>query len=79
MADIRIEKKKPLWPWLLLIVIIAVVVFLYVYGSGDNEDENMQTEEIEDVTSVNQHYLLKENDVLTTKNEKNEHTRKAFV
>lgn len=73
MADIRIEKKKPLWPWLLLIVIIAVLVFLYVYGSGESEDENMETEEIEDVTSVNHQYLLKENDVLTTKTEENEY------
>ncbi len=80
MADIRIEKKKPLWPWLLLIVVIAVVVFLYIYGSSDNNEENMKTEETEDVTSVKHPNLLKDNEkIKTTKTEKNEYTQQAFV
>lgn len=51
MAEIRVEKKKPVWPWLLLIVIIAVVAFLYFYGSTDTADD-MDDETIEEVTAT---------------------------
>ncbi len=51
MAEIRVEKKKPVWPWLLLIVIIAVVAFLYFYGSTEDTDD-MDDETIEEVTVI---------------------------
>ncbi|WP_035716245.1 hypothetical protein [Christiangramia echinicola] len=51
MADIRIEKKKPVWPWLILIIILAVVAFLYFYGSMEtDETDDMENSEIEEVT-----------------------------
>ena len=51
MADIRIEKKKPVWPWLILIIILAVLAFLYFYGSMDtDETDDMESTEIEEVT-----------------------------
>ncbi|TRO66700.1 hypothetical protein [Christiangramia sabulilitoris] len=46
MADIRIEKKKPVWPWLFLIIILAILVFLYFYGSMSTE-ENDEIENID--------------------------------
>ena len=51
MADIRIEKKKPVWPWLILIIILAVLAFLYFYGSMETE-ESQKTDNtaIEEVT-----------------------------
>ncbi|MCB7480006.1 hypothetical protein [Christiangramia sediminis] len=52
MADIRIEKKKPVWPWILLIVILAVVAFLYIYGSMDSEENDDKEPELEEVTYV---------------------------
>ena len=52
MADIRIEKKKPVWPWILLIIILAVVAFLYIYGSMDSEETDNDEAEIEEVTYV---------------------------
>lgn len=51
MADIRVEKKKPVWPWLFLIIILAVVIFLYFYGSTDSEENEETQDEIEEVTS----------------------------
>lgn len=51
MADIRIEKKKPVWPWLILIIILAVVAFLYFYGSMEtDETDDMKSSEMEEVT-----------------------------
>lgn len=61
MADIRIEKKKPVWPWILLIIILAVVAFLYFYGSLDNEEIDDKDTEIEEVTYVNPQLELHEN------------------
>ena len=52
MPDIRIEKKKPVWPWILLIIILAVVAFLYIYGSIDSEETDNEEAEIEEVTYV---------------------------
>lgn len=52
MADIRIEKKKPVWPWLFLIIILAVLIFLYFYGSMDTEEvDDVENSDIEEVTS----------------------------
>ena len=51
MAEIKIQKKKPIWPWILLIVIIAVVAFLYFYGSMDTDEvDDMNNDEMEEVT-----------------------------
>lgn len=79
MADIRIEKKKPLWPWLLLIIIIAVIVFLYVYGSSDSDKDDMQIEDTEDVTSVNTDLMKSENIKFLIKIENHEHSKEALV
>lgn len=53
MAEIKIQKKKPIWPWILLIVIIAVVAFLYFYGSMDTDEvDDMNNDEMEEVTHI---------------------------
>lgn len=38
MAEIKIEKKSPIWPWILLIVIV-VGILIYVFAS-DRDDDN---------------------------------------
>lgn len=64
MADIRIEKKKPVWPWLILVIILAVVIFLYFYGSMDtDENEDLENSEIEEVTSSFPGMELQRNEV----------------
>ncbi|WP_373523519.1 hypothetical protein [Aquiflexum sp.] len=38
MAEIKIEKKMPMWPWILLIlVVIGILVYLFAF-SGDEVD-----------------------------------------
>ena len=41
MAEIKIEKKKPIWPWILLILIIlaAIYAFWYYNDGNFNSDE----------------------------------------
>ncbi|MGB5982017.1 MAG: hypothetical protein WBG46_07700 [Nonlabens sp.] len=38
MAEIEIEKKKPVWPWILAAVIIAALIYFLVFASGDDMD-----------------------------------------
>lgn len=52
MADIRIEKKKPVWPWVILIIVLAVLVFLYFYGSTESNEDDMQDTEISMITTM---------------------------
>ncbi|WP_066218933.1 hypothetical protein [Formosa haliotis] len=38
MAEIKIEKKKPIWPWILgLIVVLGIISFLF-YATNNNDD-----------------------------------------
>ena len=48
MAEIRIEKKKQIWPWIIVIIVVGVLAFLYFYGSvqSDNTEDNSSLEEI---------------------------------
>ena len=50
MAEIKIEKKKPIWPWILvLLVLAAVVYFVFFWDNNENEDAD-DTTVITDVT-----------------------------
>lgn len=54
MTEIRIKKKKPIWPWVILVIILAVLAFLYFYGSTETDDiDGMEDSEIEEVTYEN--------------------------
>lgn len=50
MAEIKIEKKKPVWPWIVAILLIAAVVY-YVY-LRDNDGQIENGVEIENTTST---------------------------
>jgi len=50
MAEIKIEKKKPIWPWIVAVLIIAAL--LYFVFLKDNEVRSESSVEIEDTTSV---------------------------
>ena len=39
MAEIKIEKKKPIWPWILVILLILAAIYFFWYYN-DNEFEN---------------------------------------
>lgn len=50
MAEIKIEKKKPVWPWILLILgLIALVYFLFF---RDRETEQEVIQDVEETTSM---------------------------
>lgn len=45
MAEIKIEKKQPIWPWLLAaLVVLAVLAYLFVYNN-DNDDGLAENEQ----------------------------------
>ncbi|MFO8146893.1 MAG: hypothetical protein R6U03_05835 [Gillisia sp.] len=49
MAEIKIEKKKPVWPWIMLAaVVIALLVLLFANPWDDDEDY----EEVEETTEM---------------------------
>jgi uncharacterized membrane protein len=48
MAEIKIEKKKPVWPWIIALLLIAAVVY-YVFLRED-QTQNTNRTEIENVT-----------------------------
>ena len=51
MAEIRIEKKKQIWPWIIVIIVVGVLAFLYFYGSAqsDNSEDESSFEEISQI------------------------------
>lgn len=43
MAEIKIEKKTPIWPWLLAALVVAgIIVYLFVYDKDDGLAKNDQ-------------------------------------
>lgn len=52
MAEIKVEKKKPIWPWILLILIIlAAVYFFWDYNDKDydTDDQTVDRDTIEEM------------------------------
>lgn len=52
MAEIKIEKKRPVWPWVLLVIIALglILFFAFFYNSTDDDVmDNTDTEETDDV------------------------------
>jgi hypothetical protein len=70
MAEIKIEKKKPIWPWLLvgLIIVALLVNFLVFRDNGEN------TEAVTEPDSIT---YTNESDLLEVK--ENNGTVKAYV
>tara|TARA_R100000655_G_C2847400_1_gene168869 strand:+ start:28 stop:219 length:192 start_codon:yes stop_codon:yes gene_type:complete len=51
MAEIKIRKKKPVWPWILVVIILAILAFLYFYGSMAENDDN-EIDETDDIALI---------------------------
>ena len=45
MAEIKIEKKKVVWPWVLLAIILLAIIFYYAY----DKDEVVTTNDVEKI------------------------------
>ncbi|STO18963.1 hypothetical protein [Flavobacterium hibernum] len=50
MAEIKIEKKKPVWPWIALLLVIGGLIY-YIYFV-DHETHTESNVEIENTTSA---------------------------
>ena len=50
MAEIKIEKKKPIWPWIVAVLIIGALVY-YIFVK-DHETDSENSVEIENTTSA---------------------------
>ncbi|TDN83060.1 hypothetical protein DET49_12230 [Salegentibacter sp. 24] len=50
MAEIKIEKKKPIWPWVILGLIILAVIIYFVMAN-DDEDELIEENNTEQVVT----------------------------
>jgi hypothetical protein len=46
MAEIKIEKKKPIWPWILAAIVLLAIVLFFVFNDRD------ETEEVAGMTEV---------------------------
>ncbi|WP_295179298.1 hypothetical protein [uncultured Christiangramia sp.] len=53
MAEIKIRKKKPVWPWILVVIILAILAFLYFYGSMAENDDN-EIDETDDIALIHE-------------------------
>ena len=53
MAEIKIEKKKPIWPWILALLLIAIIVyFLFFRETTVITNENTSNDTIVDNTEM---------------------------
>lgn len=49
MAEIKIEKKKPIWPWIILVLVILAILYFLVFADDEEDEIEMdETEQIDD-------------------------------
>ena len=54
MAEIKIEKKKPIWPWVILVLVILALLYFLVFADDDDDNDDMDemnTEQVEEGTA----------------------------
>ena len=64
MAEIKIEKKKPIWPWIILILVILGIIAYFVYAKGENtkfSDDFVDEDTKEQVTNSANRQLDEDN------------------
>jgi len=56
MAEIKIRKKRPVWPWILVVLAILAVIAFYLLGTNNEEqgeppkigqDERMENDTVQ--------------------------------
>lgn len=54
MAEIKIEKKKPIWPWIVAVLLIGALVY-YVFLKDDEvqTDNGVQIENAASTDTIN--------------------------
>jgi hypothetical protein len=43
MAEIKITKKTPIWPWILLLLIVIAGIIFYFYYTDSKDDDVLDT------------------------------------
>lgn len=61
MAEIKIEKKSPVWPWILLVVFLAIIIYVFAFDNERNDteyrQENTTEQKFEDDIEITQKSL----------------------
>lgn len=53
MAEIKIEKKKPIWPWIVAVLLIgALVYFVFLRDDQVRNDSNTEIENVSGIDST---------------------------
>ncbi len=77
MAEIKITKKSPVWPWILLVIVIILGVLYYLYYMGDEttDTDDSTLEQIDDdsynSTQENREWDQEGDDTLSVNYEEN--------
>jgi len=53
MAEIKIEKKKPVWPWILLVLIILAAIAYFLYENNEQVNDVSDDADMEEVDDMN--------------------------
>lgn len=61
MAEIKIEKKKPVWPWVLVVAIIAIVAYLLISGNRGGSSDLTDVNENNSIVSEYVNYVEADN------------------
>ncbi len=70
MAEIKIEKKKPIWPWIILVLIILAILYFLVFADdADNDDMEM-----DDTEQLQEEDVWEDEDEMTTWEEESDTT-----
>lgn len=55
MAEIKIEKKSPVWPWILVaLVILGILIYFFAFNGDDDETEERYEENTEQPAEMRQ-------------------------
>lgn len=51
MAEIKIEKKKPIWPWVLITIIILAAIAYFIYANNETDDypDDINSDDVDDM------------------------------
>lgn len=62
MAEIKIEKKKPIWPWILAgLLFLAIILYFFVFKDKNNEE---LINDVSDTTSMANESLVENDDAV---------------
>ena len=52
MAEIKIEKKKPIWPWVVGLLVLAAIIGYFVFMVFMNDDDPGEKQDSNNITTV---------------------------